>query len=109
MGSATSPKPSGSASSPSSTALVCGAQIGDVGALIESPAFYPALTGSENLRVLAIVAGHDIDRIPALLELVGLDGRGDDRYRSYSFGMKQRLGIAAAMLGDPKLLSCHGR
>ena len=60
--------------------------------------------GAENLRVLAIVGGHDPDRIPALLELVGLADRGDDRYRSYSLGMKQRLGIAAALLGDPELL-----
>ncbi len=75
-----------------------------VGALIESPAFYPALTGVENLRVFATVGGHDHDRIPALLELVGLDGRGDDRYRGYSLGMKQRLGIASALLGEPDLL-----
>jgi ABC-2 type transport system ATP-binding protein len=75
-----------------------------VGALIESPAFYPALTGAENLAVFATVAGHDPDRIPALLEIVGLAGRGDDRYRSYSLGMKQRLGIAAALLGEPELL-----
>jgi ABC-2 type transport system ATP-binding protein len=80
------------------------AYLHDVGALIESPAFYPALTGTENLRVFATVGGHDPDRIPALLELVGLEGRGDDRYRGYSLGMKQRLGIAAALLGDPKLL-----
>jgi ABC-2 type transport system ATP-binding protein len=75
-----------------------------VGALIESPAFYPGLTGVENLRMLSIVGGHDQDRIPALVELVGLDGRGDDRYRGYSLGMKQRLGIAAALLGEPDLL-----
>ena len=75
-----------------------------VGALIESPAFYPALSGAENLRVLAIAGGHETDRIPALLELVGLAGRGEDRYRSYSLGMKQRLGIAAALLGEPQLL-----
>jgi ABC-2 type transport system ATP-binding protein len=75
-----------------------------VGALIEGPAFYPALTGAQNLRVLATLAGHDPAPIPALLELVGLDGRGDDRYRGYSLGMKQRLGIAAALLGSPELL-----
>jgi ABC-2 type transport system ATP-binding protein len=75
-----------------------------VGALIESPAFYPALSGAENLRVFATVGGHDTATIPALLETVGLDGRGDDRYRGYSQGMKQRLGIAAALLGDPDLL-----
>ena len=75
-----------------------------VGALIESPAFYPSLSGAENLEMLAVVGGHDRDRIPALLELVALDGRGADRYRTYSLGMKQRLGIAAALLGDPDLL-----
>jgi ABC-2 type transport system ATP-binding protein len=75
-----------------------------VGALIESPAFYPALSGARNLEVFAIVGDHDPDRIPALLELVGLDDRGKDPFRSYSLGMKQRLGIAAAMLGNPRLL-----
>jgi ABC-2 type transport system ATP-binding protein len=80
------------------------AYLGQVGALIEGPAFYPGLTGAENLAVLATAAGHDLAQIPALLELVGLAARAGDRYRSYSFGMKQRLGIAAALLGDPKLL-----
>ncbi|MGI8593402.1 MAG: ABC transporter ATP-binding protein [Solirubrobacteraceae bacterium] len=80
------------------------AYLHDVGALIEGPAFYPALTGNQNLAVLAAVAGHDPAQIPALVELVGLEGRGNDRFRGYSLGMKQRLGIAAALLGDPKLL-----
>jgi ABC-2 type transport system ATP-binding protein len=79
-----------------------------VGALIESPAFYPALTARQNLRMLATVGGHDEARIDVVLDEVGLldrDGdRGDDRYRSYSLGMKQRLGIAAGLLGDPELL-----
>jgi ABC-2 type transport system ATP-binding protein len=75
-----------------------------VGALIERPAFYPSLTGRQNLRAFATMGGHDLDRIPALLELVGLDGRGDDRFKAYSLGMQQRLGIAAALLGDPDLL-----
>ena len=77
-----------------------------VGALIEHPAFYPSLTGVQNLRHLATVAGFDRDdrELGALLDLVGLAGRGDDRYRGYSLGMKQRLGIAAALLGDPQLL-----
>jgi ABC-2 type transport system ATP-binding protein len=95
----------------SGTGAVLGRPIDDpagylpqVGALIESPSFYPALSGAENLHVLAIAGGHEPDRIPALLELVGLAGRGDDRYRSYSLGMKQRLGIAAALLGEPRLL-----
>jgi ABC-2 type transport system ATP-binding protein len=78
--------------------------LSDVGALIEGPAFYPSLGGRRNLEVLAITGGHDGGRIPQLLELVGLAGRGEDRYRSYSLGMKQRLGIAAALLGDPELL-----
>jgi ABC-2 type transport system ATP-binding protein len=75
-----------------------------VGALIESPAFYPARSGRDNLRILATIARIDPARIPAVLELVGLTDRAGDRYRSYSLGMKQRLGIAAALLGDPELL-----
>jgi ABC-2 type transport system ATP-binding protein len=80
------------------------AYLKNVGALIEQPAFYPGLSGIENLRVLASVAGHSPDSIPDLLDLVGLEGRGEDRFGSYSMGMKQRLGIAAALLGDPALL-----
>jgi ABC-2 type transport system ATP-binding protein len=75
-----------------------------VGALIETPAFWPGLTGVENLRVLATLGGHDRGRIPEVLELVGLDSRGGDRFGQYSLGMKQRLGIGAALLGDPELL-----
>jgi ABC-2 type transport system ATP-binding protein len=81
-----------------------GAYLHRVGALIETPAFYPALTGRENLRVFAIAGRHDEARIDELLDTVGLTGRGDDRTRTYSLGMKQRLGIAAALLGDPELL-----
>jgi ABC-2 type transport system ATP-binding protein len=75
-----------------------------VGALIEGPAFYPGLSGAQNLAVLAAIAGHDPAQIAELLELVGLGERGEDRFRNYSMGMKQRLGIAAALLGDPDLL-----
>jgi ABC-2 type transport system ATP-binding protein len=78
--------------------------LGRVGALVEGPALWPALTGVENLKVLARLGGHDEGRIPAVLELVGLTARGRDRFGEYSFGMKQRLGIAAALLGDPDLL-----
>ena len=75
-----------------------------VGAMIEGPAFYPALTGAENLRVIATLGGFPLERIPVLLETVGLGDRGDDKYKTYSLGMKQRLGIAAALLPNPKLL-----
>jgi ABC-2 type transport system ATP-binding protein len=75
-----------------------------VGALVEGPALWPALTGVQNLRVLAQLGGHDRRRIPAVLDLVGLADRRDDRFGEYSLGMKQRLGIAAALLGDPALL-----
>jgi ABC-2 type transport system ATP-binding protein len=74
------------------------------GALIEQPAFYPGLSGEDNLAVLATIGGYSSAQIPELLELVGLEGRGGDRVRGYSMGMKQRLGIAAALLGDPALL-----
>ena len=75
-----------------------------VGAMIESPAFYPALSGKRNLEVLARLGGipHvDIDRA---LRRVGLADRASDPFRSYSLGMKQRLGIAAALLPNPDLL-----
>jgi ABC-2 type transport system ATP-binding protein len=78
--------------------------LGRVGALIESPAFYPGLSGERNLAVQAILGGLDLAQIPAVLERVGLEGRGADRYKTYSLGMKQRLGIAAALLGQPDLL-----
>ncbi|MGW3566735.1 ABC transporter ATP-binding protein [Streptomyces sp. NPDC000941] len=78
--------------------------LGRVGALLEGPAMWPALTGVENLRVLARLGGHDERRIPEVVELVGLADRAHDRYGRYSLGMKQRLGIAAALLGDPELL-----
>jgi ABC-2 type transport system ATP-binding protein len=75
-----------------------------VGALIETPAFYPSLTGQENLHLFATAGRHDPTPIEELLDVVGLAGRGDDRVRSYSLGMKQRLGIGAALLGEPELL-----
>jgi ABC-2 type transport system ATP-binding protein len=78
--------------------------IGRVGALLERPALWPALTAVENLRVLARLGGHSDRRIPEVLDLVGLSDRRNDRFGKYSLGMKQRLGIAAALLGDPELL-----
>jgi ABC-2 type transport system ATP-binding protein len=77
----------------------------DVGALIESPAFYPFLSGRQNLRELAASgAPVSLGRIEELLELTGLRDRATDKVGGYSLGMKQRLGIAAALLSDPKLL-----
>jgi ABC-2 type transport system ATP-binding protein len=75
-----------------------------VGALVESPAFYPSLSGAENLALFAKVAAKDAAAIEPVLATVGLSDRAGDRYRTYSLGMKQRLGIAAALIGDPELL-----
>jgi ABC-2 type transport system ATP-binding protein len=76
----------------------------EVGAMIEGPAFYPALSGLENLKVLAKLGGIPLERCQELLDLVDLGDRGGDKYKTYSLGMKQRLGIAAALLPNPKLL-----
>lgn len=75
-----------------------------VGALIEGPAFYPYLSGRENLRVFAGHAGVLRARVDAVLRTVDLTERAKDSYRTYSLGMKQRLGLAAALLKDPRLL-----
>jgi len=75
-----------------------------VGALIEAPAFYPTLSGRRNLEVLATLGGLPHERIDDLLELVDLATRAADKVHEYSLGMKQRLGIAAALLPDPDLL-----
>ena len=80
------------------------AYLGRVGALVEGPAFWPALSGTENLRVVASLAGHDVRRVPEVLDIVKLGARSGDRYGQYSLGMKQRLGLAAALIGDPSLL-----
>ena len=75
-----------------------------VGAMIEGPAFYPMLSGRENLKVLADLGGFSYARVDSLLEKVGLGDRGSSKFKTYSLGMKQRLGIAAALLPDPQLL-----
>ena len=77
----------------------------DVGALVESPSFYPYLSGKENLRALASAGPRTArGRIDEVLEIVGLRDRASDNVSRYSLGMKQRLGIAGALLGDPQLL-----
>jgi ABC-2 type transport system ATP-binding protein len=76
-----------------------------VGSLIETPAFYPYLSGRENLIVLAASGPPTpVSRADQVLDYVGLTGRAKDPVQTYSLGMKQRLGIAAAMLSDPELL-----
>jgi ABC-type multidrug transport system ATPase subunit len=78
--------------------------IARIGALIEAPGFYPGLSGRDNLRVLAYHSGAPRQRIDLILNEVGLAHRAKDRFAAYSQGMKQRLGVAAALLKDPELL-----
>jgi ABC-2 type transport system ATP-binding protein len=76
-----------------------------VGAIVEGASFYNFLTGRKNLEVLARTGGrYDPDRVTALLKQVGLAERANQRVKGYSTGMKQRLGLAAALLHDPDLL-----
>lgn len=76
-----------------------------VGALIETPALYLYMSGRDNLRAVgSVLGGVPEKRIDEVLELVGLRGRQKDRVRTYSLGMKQRLGIAIALLQDPDLV-----
>jgi ABC-2 type transport system ATP-binding protein len=75
-----------------------------VGALVESPAFYPYLSGRDNLRVMARYCEASPSRVDEVLGQVELAGRAGDKFKRYSLGMKQRLGVAAALLKDPELL-----
>jgi ABC-type multidrug transport system ATPase subunit len=94
----------------SGRALVLGVQPGSVeglsrlGALVETPTFYPFLSGRDNLRALARHATAPEVRVDEALAEVELSERADDRFRTYSLGMKQRLGVAGALLKDPELL-----
>jgi ABC-2 type transport system ATP-binding protein len=81
------------------------AALARVGAIVEEPRFHGHLTGRENLRVVAAARGRDAaGRIDASLDQVGLTARADDRVKTYSLGMKQRLGIARCLLADPEVL-----
>jgi ABC-2 type transport system ATP-binding protein len=80
------------------------AALARIGAMVEAPGLYPYLSGRDNLRVLAGHAGAPPERVDAVLAETGLSDRADDRARAYSTGMKQRLGVAAALLKDPELL-----
>jgi ABC-type multidrug transport system ATPase subunit len=75
-----------------------------IGAVLEHPIFYPYLTGRQNLELMAMIKQAPTSNIPRVLDLVELTGRENDKYRTYSLGMKQRLAIASAMLGDPVIL-----
>ena len=94
----------------SGTATVAGHGPGDprglarIGSLIESPGFYPYLSGRENLRVVADLASVSRKRVEEVLDVVGLSTRAGRKFGTYSTGMKQRLGVAAALLKDPDLL-----
>lgn len=95
------------------TVTICGhdlarereAALSRIGLIVEHPDMYPFLTGRENLRHFArMTPGISDGRIDEVAELVGLDRRLDDKVKTYSLGMRQRLGIAQALLSDPKLL-----
>ncbi|MDQ6922109.1 MAG: ATP-binding cassette domain-containing protein [Candidatus Dormibacteraeota bacterium] len=94
----------------SGTAVVAEHRPGDpaglaqIGSLVEAPAFYPYLSGRENLRVIATYAGVPHSKVDPALEEVELLDRGKDKFGTYSMGMKQRLGVAAALLKEPELL-----
>ena len=76
-----------------------------VGAIIENPAFYPYLSGKDNLRAQAkMVGGVPANRIEELLKLVNMAGQAGGKYKTYSLGMKQRIGIASTLLTDPALV-----
>ena len=76
-----------------------------IGALIETPSFYPYLSGRNNLAYFQGISGRgDAAELDSLLDQVGLASRGGDKFQTYSLGMKQRLGLAYTLLGDPELL-----
>ena len=75
-----------------------------VGAVLEATGFHPGRTGRDHLRVIAQGAGLDVKGVTGALDRVGLTAAADRRVRGYSLGMRQRLGLAAALLGDPQVL-----
>ena len=81
------------------------AALARVGAIVEEPRFHPFLTGRDNLRVVAAARGPEAHaRIDGALARVGLADRADERVKTYSLGMRQRLGVARSLLADPELL-----
>ena len=75
-----------------------------IGAVLEHPIFYPYLSGQKNLELNAMIKQCPVENIPNVLELVELTDRREDKYKTYSLGMKQRLAIASALLNDPTVL-----
>ncbi len=75
-----------------------------IGALVETPKFFPTFSGRKNLKMFARVAKVPDTRVDEVLEIVGLAGRSGDKFSSYSLGMKQRLAVAATLLKDPQLI-----
>src|SRR3954468_4412712 len=75
-----------------------------VGAVLEDASFHPGRTARNHLRVLAITGGHPVGRVAEVLDTVGLAEAADRRVKGYSLGMRQRLAIAAALLGDPSVM-----
>ena len=75
-----------------------------VGAIIERPNFYPYMTAHQNLKLVCKIKGVDINKIDDKLEIVDLLDRRDDKFKTFSLGMKQRLAIASALLNDPEIL-----
>jgi ABC-type multidrug transport system ATPase subunit len=92
------------------TAMVAGATPGSpaslekIGAIVETPAFWPYLSGYDNLRLLARYCSAPVARIDTVLQEVELTPRARDKFKTYSMGMKQRLGVAAALLKNPEVL-----
>lgn len=75
-----------------------------MGSIVENPALYTYMSGRENLQLFARMLGVGVERIDEVVRQVGLKGRADDKVKTYSLGMRQRLGIAQALLGHPKVL-----
>ncbi len=75
-----------------------------IGAILETPVFYPYLSGVNNLEIVAEIKSTSYDRINPMLEKVGLAERKNDKYKTYSLGMKQRLAIASSLLCDPEVM-----
>ncbi len=75
-----------------------------IGAILETPVFYPYLSGIKNLEIIADIKGVTYDQIPEILKTVDLFKRKNSKFKTYSLGMKQRLALAAALIGNPEVL-----